>query len=47
MNGEVFSHTFEPLTAGEAAAAETSNDGTIDRPWEAEVNSQPLYVNDD
>lgn len=39
---------LEPLTAEQAAAAEYSNDGTIDRPWglwEAEVESQPLYKN--
>jgi Class II Aldolase and Adducin N-terminal domain len=41
---------LEPLTAQQAAAAESSNDGTIDRPWglwEAEVESQPLYKNND
>ena len=41
-------NALEPLTAEQAAAAESSNDGTIDRPWglwEAEVESQPLYKN--
>ncbi len=41
-------NALEPLTAEQAAAAESSNDGTIDRPWglwEAEVESEPLYKN--
>jgi hypothetical protein len=41
-------NALEPLTAEQTAATEASNDGTIDRPWglwEAEVESQPLYVN--
>ena len=47
-NDKVIMGDFEPLTAEQAAAAEASNNGTIDRPWilwEAEVESQPLYVN--
>jgi hypothetical protein len=41
-------NALEPLTAEQAAAAESSNEGTIDRPWslwKAEVESQPLYQN--
>ena len=44
----LFSNDFEPLTAEQAKAAETSNDGTIDRPWGlwvAEVEASPLYKN--
>lgn len=41
-------NNLEPLTSEQAAAAESSNDGTIDRPWglwQAEVESEPLYSN--
>ena len=41
-------NALEPLTAQQAADAEVSIDGTIDRPWDlwvAEVESSPLYHN--
>jgi len=44
----LFNNNFEPLTAEQAAAAEESNDGTIDRPWGlwvAEVEASLLYTN--
>lgn len=44
----LFKNDLEPLTAEQAAAAQASNDGTIDRPWGlwlAEVEASPLYTN--
>ncbi|KAK5951923.1 hypothetical protein OHC33_007216 [Knufia fluminis] len=44
----LYNNDFEPLTAEQAAAAQSSNDGTIDRPWGlwvAEVEANPLYKN--
>lgn len=43
-----FNNAFEPLTAEQAAAAESSGDGTVDRPWGlwlAEIEVNPLYKN--
>lgn len=43
-----FMNDFEPLTTHQVTDTEESIDGTVDRPWElweAEVESQPLYVN--
>lgn len=48
VDGQAFTNDFEPLTAQQAADTEQSIGGTIDRPWGlwvAEVESQPLYVN--
>lgn len=47
-DGQAYANAFEPLTAQQAADTEVSIAGTIDRPWGlwvAEVESQPLYVN--
>lgn len=47
-DGSVFANALEPLTSEQAAAAQASNDGTIDRPWGlwvAEVEANSLYVN--
>lgn len=47
-DGSVFANALEPLTAQQAADTAASIGGTMDRPWglwEAEVESQPLYVN--
>lgn len=46
--GQEYVNAFEPLTAQQAVDTEASISGTTDRPWGlwvAEVESQPLYVN--
>ncbi|KAI0475336.1 class II aldolase and Adducin N-terminal domain-containing protein [Xylariaceae sp. FL0804] len=48
-NNAALRGALEPLTERQAADAEASNDGTIDRPWDlwvAEVEANGLYTND-